>query len=236
MSSYGVSFSVKYARELSLDWQQCFLALITELGVRRFRLMSYWDEIEAVRGTFDFSELDWQLEQCQKHDVDVTLCLGLRQPRYPECHLPAWATQLSGDELTEAVTTFNQKIVERYHTRKEIITWQLENEALNRGIGTCTDYSRRRLKIEFSHVKTLDTRPVVMSTSNSYGLPVLGPIPDVVGFSIYRSQYDYKHNKYTFSKTPAWFHRLRAGVSRWILRRPVIIHDTVRTLGAKSHG
>ena len=226
MSSFGVSFSVKYARELNLDWKECFTALVDDLGVKRLRLMSYWDEIESERGSFDFNDLDWQVKQCEKKEVAVTMCLGLRQPRWPECHPPTWARMLNEDELKLAVVEFNNRVMERYKDNPAIISWQLENEALNRGIGTCIDYNRDRLKREYTAVKAMDaSRNVLMSTSNSVGLPLLGPIPDIVGFSIYRSQYDYEKNRYTFSKTPAIFQRLRAGVIRLFLRKKVVIHE-----------
>jgi hypothetical protein len=36
-------------------------AAIQDLGVRRFRLMSYWDEHEKTPGDYDFKELDAQI-------------------------------------------------------------------------------------------------------------------------------------------------------------------------------
>jgi hypothetical protein len=222
----GVSFSTKYCAQLGLDWQETFLALIEDLGVKRVRLMSYWDDTEPQRQKFDFSKLDWQMEQCANYGVAVSLCVGLRQPRYPECHPPQWATKLTPDELHAAIVNFNHEVVLRYKHHSSLASWQLENEALNRGIGHCYDFSRQRLRAEFTQLKSLDPdHPVLMSTSNSFGLPLRRPIPDIIGFSLYRSQYDYAHGRPTYSRQPAWWQRFRALVAKLVWRRPVVIHE-----------
>jgi hypothetical protein len=64
--NYGVSFSVKYAKELGVDWQANFIALLDDMQIRNYRLMSYWDMVEPTRGTFNFSELDWQMDEAGK--------------------------------------------------------------------------------------------------------------------------------------------------------------------------
>src|SRR5258708_33217649 len=61
--TFGVSFSDKYAHELGLEPHQTLVALLDDVKVRRFRLMSYWDEIEPQPGQYDFSELDWEFDQ-----------------------------------------------------------------------------------------------------------------------------------------------------------------------------
>lgn len=225
MQTYGVSFSIKYCRELGLDWQKVYLALLTELGVKRFRLMSYWDLVEEQRGIYDFTDLDWQFEQARQHGAKITLAIGLRQPRYPECHLPEWHKQLSKAKQYECLFSFVKTVVRRYKTHSALISWQLENEALNHGIGTCSDYNRDRLVREYQMVKKLDQKhPVIMSTSNSWGLPLRKPRPDVVGFSLYLKRH-YKNGRYYTSPLPARFYKLRAFIIKVLLKRPVIIHE-----------
>ncbi|MEO5499038.1 MAG: hypothetical protein ABIR46_00895, partial [Candidatus Saccharimonadales bacterium] len=92
----GVSFSEKRAKELGLDWRANFTALLDDMHISAFRLMSYWDEHEIVRGQHDFSSLDWQIDEASKRGATVTLAVGLRQPRWPECHQPKWADDLTG--------------------------------------------------------------------------------------------------------------------------------------------
>lgn len=222
--SYGVSFSAKYAKELGLDWQEAYEASLNELNFDRLRLMSYWNDIQPSPGKYDFKELDWQIEQARKYKTNITLCVGMRQPRWPECHIPGWAKELPKKERQEALYKFLEKIVERYRDEEVVESWQLENEALNKGIGTCDDYDRHRLRKEYEIVKKLDkSRPVIMSVSNTFGLPLRRPRPDIFGFSAYLSQYN--KGKYRFSWLPAWYYKLRKWLIVLILRRPVIIHE-----------
>src|SRR5690606_13511296 len=59
----GVSFSTKYAHEMGIDWQEAFRYTIDDLGFKYLRLMSYWDQIEPEDNQFNFSELDWQMDE-----------------------------------------------------------------------------------------------------------------------------------------------------------------------------
>ena len=67
---YGVSFSVKEARNLKIDWEANYTALLDDLQFKHFRLMSYWDESEINRGQFNFDDLDWQFKEAAKR-VDL---------------------------------------------------------------------------------------------------------------------------------------------------------------------
>ena len=47
--TYGVTFISSYARYFDLDPKETMLALRDDLGFKRFRLFSYWKEIESIR-------------------------------------------------------------------------------------------------------------------------------------------------------------------------------------------
>ena len=221
---YGASFSVKYAREMHIDPQACLKHALTDLGIKRLRLMSYWDLHESVRGVYNFAELDWQITMAEQHNAIVTLSLGLRQPRWPESHWPAWAHDLQPTEWQDALCDYIEAVVNRYKDRRCIASYQLENEAMLKTFGKDGDFSRARLKREYRLVKALDpTRPIIMSTSDSYGIPLLGPRPDMYAFSIYR--YFYDRGQYRHSARPAIFYRIRAAVIRLIKWREVFIHE-----------
>jgi hypothetical protein len=221
---FGVSFSVKQCRDFGIDSKETLGWLITEAGFRRFRLMSYWNECEKEQGTYSFDELDRQVKQVETAGGVITLCLGVRQPRYPESHWPDWALKLPQTERYQALGKFIQTVVERYKENATIVSYQLENEALNRSFGLNGDFNRKRLRDEFALVKKLDpSRPLIMSTSNSYGLPFRRPIPDIIGFSLYRVMY--MNGRYTFSKLPVWLHNVRAFIAKLFLRRPSFIHE-----------
>lgn len=223
---FGASFSVPYAQYLGLDPKACLKAAIEDLGVKRFRLMSYWNRLEPTRGAYDFRELDWQIDMAEAAGVQVSLCLGLRQPRWPENHWPDWALGTPDDVWQPALMAFIETVVNRYKDKECIVSYQLENEALLKAFGQNGNFDRKRLRREYGLVKLLDPdRPVIMSTSDSWGIPWFGPIPDIVGFSIYRYLYDEKKGRYVASTRNARFYRLRAGLIQLLRRRPTYIHE-----------
>lgn len=222
-SSFGASLSIKQCRNFGVDDQAVIAFAINDLDLRRFRLMSYWNEIEQQQGTYDFAILDKQIETIAKHDAVVTLCLGARQPRWPESHWPEWARQLPTQTRNQALLDFISAVVNRYKDNVAIVSWQLENEALLKSFGEHGDFDRKRLRTEFKLVKQLDpTRPVIMTTSTSWGIPMGRPIPDIVGFSYYRITYN---NGYRTSIYQPWIFKLRACLIKLIWRRPSFIHE-----------
>lgn len=222
---YGVSFSLKQCRAFQLDTGTTLDWLLAQ-GWRRFRLMSYWDEHERAPGQFDFAALDQQIERIAQAGGEVSLCLGARQPRWPENHWPDWAWQASYEERTKALLHYIEVVVKRYRDQGCIVSYQLENEALLKSFGRRAEVDRQRLRQEFALVKTLDpTRPVIMTTSNSWGLPLRGPIPDIIGFSYYHVVWNRRLERYTTAGQSAYVHLLRAWLIRLFLRRPSFIHE-----------
>ncbi len=194
------------------------------MGFRRFRLMGYWNEIEKKQGTYDFTELDMQFEVIAAFSGVATLCLGVKQPRWPEYHWPTWTKTLSDVEKTAALLQFIEAVVQRYKNNPTIIGWQLENEALLKGFGEAIQIDRQRLRAEYALVKSLDSkRPVIMSTSNGWGIPVRRPHPDIVGFSYYTVMY--RKGRYTRTIQKPWLHRFRKFLIKLVLRKPVFIHE-----------
>lgn len=221
---FGITFSIKQCRNFDMPWQPVLKATLSDLGARRFRLMSYWNEHEPEPGKFDFKELDKQIDLIEKAGGVVSLCLGARQPRWPESHWPEWAWQLEKEERTQALFKFVETVVTRYQERKCIVSWQLENEALLERWGDRGEVDRKRLRNEYKLVKQLDpSRPIIMTTSTSWGIPFRRPIPDIVGFSYYRTLYrdgDYHHSLYY-----PWVFKLRAIFIRLIHWKPTFIHE-----------
>ena len=77
--NYGVTFIPDYAEYYGLNAQETMQAMIDELHVKNFRLVSYWDDIEATPGTYDFSQLDWQFKKAEASGARISLAIGLRQ-------------------------------------------------------------------------------------------------------------------------------------------------------------
>jgi hypothetical protein len=229
---YGVSFSIKYAQELGNDWHANYLALLDDIGFKRLRLMSYWDLLEPQQGTYDFTDLDWQMDQAKAHHAKVSLAIGFRQPRYPECHEPQWAAELPVNEAAwnKALYEYISTTVNRYKNNPALDSYQLENEAENNWFGSCRGSAapRSRLQAEFDLIKKLDPKhPVYMSLSDEHGFPIGKPKPDAYGFSIYRIVYstNTKVHFYTVYPITDWYHRLRATIIEHTQHRPVFVHE-----------
>lgn len=221
---FGVSFSIKQCRNFDIDPQRTLAWLIKDAGFRRFRLMSYWNEHEQQPGSYDFTQLDKQITQITKASGVVTLCLGARQPRWPENHWPDWAWQLPKEQRDKALFDYVATVVNRYKDMPAIISYQLENEALLKRFGERPDTDRKRLRAEYSLVKRLDpSRPIIMTTSTSWGIPLRQPIPDIVGFSYYHTLY--RDGSYHHSLLYPWIHRFRKLLIKLLHHIPVFIHE-----------
>lgn len=222
---WGVSFSVKQCRNFGLEPNEVLDWLI-KVGFRRFRLMSYWDEHEATKGKLNFKSLDEQIDTIAKAGGKISLCLGVRQPRWPENHWPAWALKLDRQKRTEAICAYIEAVVLRYKDNPAIENYQLENEALLKSFGENPDIDRNRLRREFKLVKRLDpSKLVIMTTSTSWGIPLRRPIPDVVGFSFYQVIFNDRKGKYTISFHKPWLDKLRAAAIKLIWRKSSFIHE-----------
>ena len=137
----GTSFIADYATYLGVDPHQTLLAILDDLHVRNLRLVSYWSDIEPTQGTYNFSELDWEFQQADAAGAKVSLSVGLRQPRWPECHLPTWAQNEPVSVWRPQLQQYMTAVINRYKNNPALQSYQLENEYFLTAFGTCTDYS-----------------------------------------------------------------------------------------------
>lgn len=224
----GVSFSEKRSLELGLNWQDNFTSLLDDMQIRSFRLMSYWDVHEPTRGQLDFSSLDWQMDQAAKRGAKVSLAIGLRQPRWPECHEPMWAKDLGGNAWKQALYAYMEIVIKRYEHHPALESWQLENEAVNDWFGECGRTDVERLNEEFALLKKLSNKPVWMSLSDQHGFPINPPVPDRFGFSVYRTVWSDKtepYRGYLTYPTPIWYHRIRSAIITAYTGKEIFIHE-----------
>ncbi len=224
---HGVSFSTKQAGDYGLDSEEALKALIDDLGVKQFRLMSYWDLHEPQPGKYNFSSLDRQFEIIEAAEGKISLAIGMRQPRWPECHEPSWATNLNDRELEDAVNSYLKVVVNRYKDSPALESYQLENEFFIVSFGDCKDHRRERLVSEYNLVKQLDPdHPVIVSLSSNFWLPINEPTPDIYGHSVYKRVYDGTYtNAYLEYPMPGWYHGLRAGWIKLLKQRDSIVHE-----------
>jgi hypothetical protein len=225
----GTTYISSYARFYGLDPEETFRAIVEDLGLKQLRLVSYWNMHEAERGTYDFSDLDWQFALAEEYGVKVSLTLGLRQPRWPECHMPDWAAQLPKDEWYPALKDFMQATIERYKNSPALDNYQLENEFLLEVFGECPDHDRERLIDEFNFVKSLDpNKPVIVTRSNNAvpSWPVGEPRADIIGAAVYKRVWDKTLTKRYFEyPLPAWYYAFLAGGAKLTTGRDTILHE-----------
>ena len=224
----GVSFSLHRCSELGLPKKRVLQAALKDLGFRRFRLMSYWDIHEQRYGRYDFRELDWQLDMVAKYNGQVSLCLGARQPRWPEFHLPTWVKSLDDETAYNGLMSYIRKVVLRYKDHPALQSWQLENEAMLKSFADNSrgTYDRDRLKKERWLVGHSDKHkhPVIMTLSDSWGIPWRDPKPDAYGMSIYRLTMNPAGQVFHDKRSPR-FYANRAKLIHIIKRRPTFIHE-----------
>lgn len=189
--SYGYNFSNKYAQELDLDWKKVYDQILSELPSKKFRLAVYWNDVQPVKGSYNYSDIKYQLDQLEKYpDSEVILVIGRKVIRYPECHEPAWWQNIREEEVKKKeLLTYVEKTVNELKGYKSIKYWQVENEALF-PFGQCTPIKDLKgfLKSEVELVKSLDPkRKIIIQDSGEGGLwKESNEYGDIVGISMYR--------------------------------------------------
>lgn len=190
--TYGVTFSPRYARYLKLDWQKIYIQMLDDLKVRNLRIPGYWDILEPKPQKYDFAETDYMLQEAGKRDAKVILVLGVRQPRWPECHIPAWAKGLSVENRRQGILQFIQKTVERYKDHPAVWAWQVENEPFLPFFGeNCDPADGNFLRVEVNLVKSISNKVVIITDSGELELwnaPM--QLSDIFGTTLYRRTYD----------------------------------------------
>ncbi len=171
--TYGMSFSAPYVAELGLDHDEVFDAFVDDLGIRNFRLSAHWTLIEPKRDLYDFSWLDYEVGRAEEVGATVILGVGRRLPRWPECHVPSWADELSWDEQKQEILEYIEAVVLRYKDSTAVLHWQVENEPFLEVFAHehCGDLDEEFLKEEIALVKKLDPmRSVLVTDSGNLGM------------------------------------------------------------------
>jgi hypothetical protein len=188
--SYGVTFSKPYSDYLGLPSREVFISILDDLKVRKFRLVAYWSEVEKNKEEFNFTDVDFEIKEAQKRNAEIILAVGRRLPRWPECHIPEWAKNMSWDMQKEEILSYITEIVTRYRTIENIKYWQVENEPYLSVFAkeNCgSDLDEDFLKEEIALVKKLDsTKQILITDSGNLGLwSGAWRVGDVFGTSVY---------------------------------------------------
>lgn len=219
----GATFSDQYARFLGLDPRATFTALLDEMGVRRFRIPAYWEDIEPNPDEYHFEMLDWMLDEAAKRDAHVLLAVGFKLPRWPECHAPAWAHELPTEERKTRTLAFVRTVVNRYRSHPAVAFWQVENEPLLESFGVCPKPDREFLKQEVSLVRALDDEhPIVVTESGEFSTWLRTvQISDIVGISMYRVSWNQILGYVYYPLSPS-FYRRRAQAVRPLTNKVIV--------------
>jgi len=211
---FGVTFSTKFSKEIGLDWQEAYLAILDDLKVKEIRLPVYWDEIEKEPGVFDFSDYDYILNEGEKRNVNFIVSIGWRLPRWPECHAPEWISEESLAVKRAGVIRMLTTTVNHYKDNKSIQSWQLENEPFLDAFGICPPSDETFFAEELKTVKSLDNRPVVISATGELSWwNKEAKLADIFGSTVYRVVWGY-WSGYVRYPIPAWFYSAKADLAK----------------------
>jgi hypothetical protein len=182
----GVTFSRPYAEDLGVSPDEALIASLDELGVRHFRIPAYWNLLQPSKYTWDWEWLDRDLNAIAEREGSVTLAIGHKLPRWPECWSPTWVYGYSEAELEEAVKYYLKEVVTRYKDHPAVTSWQVENEP-NFPFGICPEIRKDFIDEEIAYVRELDhTKPIATTDSGELTLWGLGNKVQHLGFSVYR--------------------------------------------------
>ncbi len=225
--SYGMSFNTPYARELGLDWQETYDAILDELGVRKLRLAAHWPMVEPVNGTYNFEELDYQIKRAEEVGATVVFAVGRRLPRWPECHIPSWVAELSVEEQQREQLEYMTEVVNRYKNSPAIIYWQVENEPYLAlfAFEHCGPLDEPFFESEIALVRELDpSRPILVTDSGNLGTWA-GPYRngDAFGTSVYVYFWNPELGQFR-TLLPPWFYRAKERVMKlWYGDKPTYL-------------
>lgn len=180
----GTTFSVDYARWLAGEWGgpaagppwQQSLKTILSYNLSPIRLAAPWNSIELEPGQYDFTILDEIIKICHQQESKIILCLGVKSPRWPEVHLPAFyrsfltgrsrsfSRQLKFDsELDAALNRFLNVMAKRYGDDERVSWFQIENEPLEPFGDPALAVPYSHLAEEINLVKTITDKPLLVT-------------------------------------------------------------------------
>lgn len=211
---WGISFNQNHATSLGLDWKEVYTAMLEDLKPEHIRIAAMWSDVEKVRDMYDFDRVDWMMHEANKHGTKVTLVIGQKAPRWPECHVPDWFN--SQDEGAEQkLLDYVEQTILRYKDHPALDMWQVENEPfINFTFGECEGYMPDVIYKEIDLVHEMDTKHKVLVTDSGelslwYKAAYAG---DFFGSTLYRVVRLPKGKIFTYDWLPAGFYRIKAFV------------------------
>lgn len=225
--TWGVSFSEKFSKQFGGDWKKNYEAILDDLGVKNIRLIAYWDLIEPKKNEYHFENLDYQMRLAAEHNAKVTLVLGQRVPRWPECHYPDWAKNFPTVERNQKLMEYLQAVTTHFRRVSALQYWQVENEPFLM-FGECPPIDQAFLDTEIALVKAIDpAHPILITDSGEFGTWFRAmQRSDVFGTTIYRRVHFYMIGQLDYHLPPEFF-RLKEKLVRFVTSetKPFIVSE-----------
>jgi hypothetical protein len=222
--TFGVSFNQNHAQSLGLDWKVVYEDMLLDLQPSYVRIAAMWSEVEKDKGEFDFGDVDWMMDTAAESGAQVTLVVGQKAPRWPECHVPTWNDYEVAASRSHLLS-YVEQTVERYKNHEALRMWQVENEPYIRfTFGECEGYDGEVVVEEIALVKQLDPdHPVLVTDSGELGLwRRAGKAGDVFGTTIYRVVKTPKGTVIKYDLLPAALYRIKAFLTGISLNRMIV--------------
>ena len=210
---YGISFNQNYAESLDLDWKKVYEEILTDLQPKYIRIAAMWSEVEKNKGEYDFADVDWMMDLAKENNTKVTLVVGQKAPRWPECYVPEWAGDLEGDEYKTKLLAYVSRVVERYKKHSALEIWQVENEPFIKfRFGECENFKKDLVDDEIESVRLLDKNHKIMVTDSGElsSWRRAAKAGDIFGTTIYRIVGTPYGLNFTYDWLPPAYYRLKA--------------------------
>jgi len=227
----GATFSTHYADELGIDWKDAFTESVQDLKIQHFRIPVYWSRVQENQDGYSWDELDWIMNQAEKNDLNITIAIGQKVPRWPECFIPEWAEELPEVEYRQSLSVFLQEVVYRYKDYESLERWQIENEAFF-PFGDCPapDVEQYRMTMDLVHSIDNET-PIQVTTSGEQSIWIKSALEsDIVGASLYREVKDPNLGNITFPHSP-FYYRVQGVMARMFTEKIIISELQVEPWG-----
>lgn len=210
---YGISFSSQHAAWLHDDWKRIYEEMLHDFKPPFVRLSVDWDELEAKEGVYDFSSIDFMMNEAAKQRTKVLLTVGQKTPRWPECHIPAWALEKTDSEYVSNLYAYVTAVVDRYKKHEALEYWQIENEPyIKFDFGNCKKFDEKLLDEEVKIVRQHDPdHRIIVTDSGELGLwYTAAKKGDIFGTTMYRIVATSKGTPLTYAWLPIGWYRAHA--------------------------
>lgn len=221
--SWGVNFSQKHTQNFGLDWKEAYEAILDDLGAKRLKIAVHWDFIEPEKDTFQFDDLDWQMQEAEKRNAAVLLVIGMKTPRWPECHIPGWAKEIGKEAQQQEILSMLETVVLRYKDSPAVWAWQVENEPFF-AFGECPWADIDFVKKEVALVKSLDSEHSILISDSGEGSFWFNAarVGDIVGTTLYRKVWFHQIGMYVSYPFPPVFYWRKAQLIDFFFGKEVI--------------